>query len=96
MKHLKSEFDKLTFKEFFTYILAALCLVAAFVLVFIGLYMPPQGELHPTIITLFGLVLGFVGALIGISNHYETKYKELEERIKSMINGWQPGKEVSA
>lgn len=78
MKHLKSEFDKLTFKEFYTFILAGFCLLGAFVLVFIGLYMPPQGELHPSVITLFGIVLGFVGAIIGLDNHYKTKTQEIE------------------
>lgn len=85
MRHIKSEFDKLSFKELFTFGLAAVCMAAAFVLVFIGVYMPPQGEIHPTIITIFGLCLGFAGTLLGIKNHYDIQTKKLRAEIMSMI-----------
>lgn len=85
MRHIKSEFDKLTFKEFFTFGLAAACMAAAFVLVFVGIYMPPQGEIHPTIITIFGLCLGFVGAILGINNLYEIKTEKMRAEILDLV-----------
>lgn len=79
MKHLKQEFDKLTFKDVLIYSLAILTLAAAFVLLFLGMYIPPEGEIHDSILTAFGLILLFVGSLLGVSMHYAnelTKFKD--------------------
>lgn len=79
MKHLKQEFDKLTFKDVLIYSLAILTLGAAFVLLFLGMYIPPEGEIHDSILTAFGLILLFVGSLLGVSMHYAnelTKFKD--------------------
>lgn len=42
MKHLKQEFDKLSFKEIIVYSLAVVTLVAGVVLLFLGMYIPPD------------------------------------------------------
>lgn len=79
MKHLKQEFDKLTFKDVLIYSLAILTLGAAFVLLFLGMYIPPEGEIHDSVLTAFGLILLFVGSLLGVSMHYAnelTKFKD--------------------
>ena len=85
MKHLKSEFDKLTFKEFFTFVLAAVCIIAGIVLVFISLYMPPQGEIHPTVITLFGIMLSFAGAILGFSMHTDAQIEKFKAEIRKYL-----------
>lgn len=79
MKHLKQEFDKLTIKDVVTYVLAVTTLIAAFVLLFMGMLIPPEGEIHDSVLTAFGLILLFVGSLLGVSMHYAnelTKFKE--------------------
>lgn len=79
MKHLKQEFDKLTIKDVVTYVLAVATLIAAFVLLFMGMLIPPEGEIHDSVLTAFGLILLFVGSLLGVSMHYAnelTKFKE--------------------
>lgn len=85
MKHLKQEFDKLTFKETIIYSLAVLCIVAGFVLLFLGLYIPPTGEIHESVLTAFGLILVFVGSLLGISMHYRNKQEMLETHIEQLL-----------
>ena len=42
MKHLKQEFDKLTFKEVIIYTLAVVTMLAGLTLLFIGLFIPPD------------------------------------------------------
>ena len=86
MKHLKEEFDKLTFKETIIYSLAVLCIVAGFVLLFLGLYIPPTGEIHESVLTAFGLILVFVGSLLGISMHYRNKQDILEAHIENVLD----------
>ena len=85
MKHLKEEFDKLTFKEALVFAIAAVSLIAAFVLLFMGLIIPPKGEIHDSVLTAFGIVLLFVGSLLGVSMHYSNELAKFKDRAFSMI-----------
>jgi hypothetical protein len=38
-----------------------------------GFIAPPVGEIHPTILTAFGEVLTFCGALLGMDYKYRSK-----------------------
>ena len=78
MKHLKQEFDKLSFKDVVTYFLAVGCLAAAIVAIFLSLYIEPEGEVHTSVLTYFGISSAFCGSLLGITMHYSnelTKFK---------------------
>lgn len=85
MKHLKQEFDKLTFKEALVFAIAALSLIAAFVLLFLGMLIPPKGEIHDSVLTGFGIVLLFVGSLLGVSMHYSNELAKLKDQAFAMI-----------
>ena len=66
MKHLKQEFDKLTFKEVIIYILAVITMLAGLTLLFMGMFIPPEGEIHASVLTAFGSVCIFVASLLGV------------------------------
>lgn len=89
MKHLKQEFDKLTFKEVIIYTLAVVTMLAGMTLLFIGLFIPPEGEIHGSVLTAFGSVCIFVASLLGISLHYANeldKFKnDVQERLDEII-----------
>ena len=85
MKHLKQEFDKLTFKEVLVYVLAVVCMASAIVCVFCGLFLPPTGEIHASVLTYFGLSSGFVGALLGISIHYSNELSKFKSNIQEQL-----------
>lgn len=85
MRHLKHEFDKLSFKEFFSYMLALVCMVAGITMSFIGMFIPPEGELHPTILTFFGISLGFAGSIIGINIHYDSQLQKFKTEISEQV-----------
>lgn len=60
--------------------------VAAYLIVLLGLlligtamFMPPSGEIHPSVLTAFGELLTFAGASIGMDYHYRTKYRDHEK-----------------
>lgn len=38
-----------------------------------GFLCPPAGEIHPSVLVLFGEVLTFTGALFGIDYHYKSR-----------------------
>ena len=50
----------------------ALCIFGCAMLT-AGFLCPPLGEIHPTILTAFGEVLTFSGALLGMDYKYRSK-----------------------
>ena len=85
MKRLKQQFDELTFKEKLCYLLAFLSMSAAFVMAFMGMFMPPEGEIHNSVLYAFALVLLFVGALLGIDMKYEASRDKFKRDILDFI-----------
>lgn len=95
MKHLKQEFDKLSLKEVLTYSLAMLATVAGFTLLFLGLFIPPEGEIHDSVLTAFGIILLFVASLLGISMHYNTELAKFKTSVvDTLLNKTQEGKDA--
>lgn len=86
MRHIKQEFDKLSFKELIIYIIAISCMVAATVAIFLSLYIPPKGEVHASVITYFGISSAFCGSLLGISVHYSNELTRFKTKITEQIN----------
>ncbi len=86
MRHLKQEFDKLTFKETLVYSLAILSTIAGFTLLFLDLFLPPTGQIHESVLTAFGLILIFVGSLLGISMHYSNELQKFKTSILSALS----------
>lgn len=49
-----------------------LCVLGCFTAV-AGFYAPPHGEIHGSVLVLFGEILTFIGAIFGIDYHYKSK-----------------------
>lgn len=86
MKHLKHEFDKLTFKEVIIYILAIVVMIAGLSLLFIGLFIQPEGEIHSSVLTAFGTVCIFVASLLGISIHYANELDKFKANVQERLD----------
>lgn len=87
MKHLKEEFDRLTFKEVIIYLLAVVTMFAGLSLLFIGLFIPPEGEIHQSVLTAYGLISIFVASLLGISIHYANELEKFKSDIQDKLSG---------
>ncbi len=62
------------------FILGVLVVVAGLVLLFLGFYAVPLGEIAPSVLTAFGEAATFSGALIGVDYNYKFRmYKTTEE-----------------
>lgn len=85
MKHLKQEFDKLTFKEVIIYCLAFVVMIAGLTLLFMGLFIPPEGEIHSSVLTAFGSICIFVASLLGISIHYANELDKFKANINERM-----------
>ena len=56
-------------------ITAAVLSIGGLVLLFCGVYIAPQGEIHESLLVGFGEVATFAGALFGIDYTYKWKSK---------------------
>lgn len=54
--------------------------LAGLVLLFLGFYAVPLGEISPSVLTAFGEVATFSGALIGVDYRYKYKMFVDQER----------------
>ena len=94
MKHLKHEFDKLSFKETLMYAITIVSLLAGFILLFCGMIIPPKGEIHDSVLAAFGFVLCFVGALLGLDLKYANITASFKKTIIEMLTSLAEGKET--
>ncbi len=64
-----------TFKRKFTVqsLLAFMLIVFGMAVVMVALYTPPIGEIHPSVITVFGMLLVAAGTFIGIDLNFQIK-----------------------
>lgn len=53
---------------------ATLLCGAGIILLFIGIAIPPEGEIHSSVLVAFGETSTFAGALFGVD--YKYKYRE--------------------
>lgn len=56
-------------------ITAAILAIGGLVLLFCGVYITPQGEIHESLLVGFGEVATFAGALFGIDYTYKWRSK---------------------
>ena len=69
-------------KEYVQFVTSLVVLFLGIVLVFVSLFLPPLGIISPSVITVFGMFLGFVGAVWNIDIKYEYKTKELMRDVR--------------
>lgn len=87
MKHLKEELAKLSLKDMIIYLLTLITMISGLVLLFAGLYIPPQGEIHQSVLTAFGIICVFVASLLGVTIHFENELEKLKTNIQNQIQG---------
>lgn len=63
-------------------ITAAVLSIGGLVLLFCGVYIDPQGEIHESLLVGFGEVATFAGALFGIDYTYKYKNKNQSWKVK--------------
>lgn len=85
MKHLKEEFDKLSFKEILVYALALAAMIAGIVLLYLGMYIPPEGQIHSSVLSAFGMMCVFSASLLGISIHYANELSKFKNSITERV-----------
>lgn len=85
MKHLKQEFDKLSFKDTLMYAIVIASITAGFALIFCALFIPPKGEIHESVLMAFGIILVFVGTVLGLDMKYANVTASFKKAIIEMV-----------
>ena len=52
---------------------AAILAVSGMIMLYCGMFIAPQGELHESVLVAFGEVATFAGSLFGIDYYYKKK-----------------------
>ncbi len=74
-------------KEKINYTLAGLMIAFGMALTAVSAFaVAPLGEVHSSIITLFGLSISFAGALIGINAHYSNELTNFKIKTKEYVD----------
>ena len=78
-------------KDTIEYIVAIAMILFGMVLCMFAFFVPPVGEIHPTILGVLGQILIFVGAIFHLNiklknqnNDFETRVTEMRKEIDSL------------
>lgn len=64
---------------------ALLLIISGVVMLMFSIYLPPQGEIHPSVLFAFGEILLAAGAFMGVDLHYSLRhYQEWISKIKEL------------
>ena len=72
----------LNYKDKLSFVICAVAFVMGFILSVAGFCVPPTGEISGSMLTWFGMVLTFVGSVLGISTHYNVELQKIKNEIK--------------
>ena len=80
------KFDNET-KEKIHYAVSISAFLIGIILCIVDFVIPPPGEIHNTSLWFLGEMMAFVGAVFGISLHYNGELKNFKQEIIRQING---------
>ena len=63
-------------------IMSVLLVVFGCLLILAGFIVKPTGEIHPSVLTAFGEILTFAGAVIGVDYNYKYKREQNNKEDK--------------
>lgn len=67
-------------------LLSIVLVIAGIVLLFLGFYFPPQGEIHDSVLIAYGEVSTFAGSILGVDYSYRYKAYMLDKQTKDKKN----------
>ena len=73
-------------KEIFAHVCAGLLLLFGMCILTLGFVTPPMGEVHDSLLWVFGQILVFSGAVLGISLHVDNSIKMVESKLENKLH----------
>lgn len=75
------KWSELHIKDKLAYILCVVAFVSGLLIVAYGVCMPPIGVIDGSVLTEHGMLLSFVGMVLGLNQHYRYKFEELRSEL---------------
>ena len=73
-------------KEKISWGLAILSFILGWVITFSGFFVEPKGEIHPTVIVIFGQAMVITGAIVGFNLNVKSQGATLYEKLSEVIH----------
>ena len=73
-------------KEIIAWVLAGLSFVGGWGITIAGFCVEPKGEIHPTVIVIFGQAMVITGAIIGYNLNIKSQGASLYEKLSEVIH----------
>ena len=67
-------------------ICAVILVVIGIIMILLSMFLPPIGEIHPSVLTALGEVFTFSGSLWGLNTHYRIKTIKIDTDMDSEKN----------
>lgn len=66
-----------------SYVFAIVAFICGWVLTFFSFFVPPKGVIDQSVLLVLGQALAFSGGVVGITQHINTKFKDMQLEIDS-------------
>ena len=90
MKHLKSEFDKLSFREFLAFSIAVCLMLSAIVCIFLSMFIEPKGEIHESVLIYYSISAASASSFLGMAMYFNGKIDSYQSKISEFIQSLNP------
>lgn len=79
----ETNWNSLTFKSKLSFIVCIIAFLGGMTLTFLGFFAPPTGDISGGVISCFGMLLTFVGSILGISQHYSVELEKIKAEVSN-------------
>lgn len=80
------KYSELPFKDKAAYITAIFSFFLGWIMLFIGMFLPPSGEIHPTVITAFGTALVYAASIFGFALYIKSSSSEMYNDVMDKLS----------
>ena len=77
--------NTLTVKDRFVFILSVFSFALGWILVFIGFFVPPLGEISSSVLGIFGTALIFTGSCLSLDMHYSNQLEKIKHEVDNKL-----------
>lgn len=81
-----ADIKALSLKEWISYAMAIVAFVFGIIICCWGFATPPPGVIDNSVLFIVGQLLIFIGAILGISFHYDGKLNDFQNEIRKQIS----------
>jgi len=78
--------SELSFRDKAAYISAIITFSLGWVLVFIGFFSPPIGEISGSVLSTFGMSLSYAASVFGIGIYFSGQLRDFKRQVNRQLN----------